>query len=242
MATFMLIHGACHGAWCWEKLVPLLEARGHKVVAPDLPGSGEDRTTPVAEITLAAYVNAVSKLLDKEDDPVVLVGHSLGGMTITHVAEARRRKIAALVYLTAIMPECGQTARDITGSEGDSLVRRSYESGPDSQTYTFKRASIPTLFYNDCEAMDVYRAMERLRPQAVAIPTTPASFTRERWGGVKRWYVYCTRSNAITLSMQHAMVAKAPCETLSLDAGHSPFYSMPEELADALEKIAAAST
>ena len=67
MATFVLIHGACHGAWCWEKLVPLLEARGHKVVAPDLPGSGEDRTTPVSAVTLSAYVNAVSKLLDKED-------------------------------------------------------------------------------------------------------------------------------------------------------------------------------
>ena len=103
-------------------------------------------------------------------------------------------------------------------------------------------ANLPTLFYNDCEAMDVYRAMERLRPQAVAIPTTPASFTRERWGGVKRWYVYCTRSNAITLSMQRAMVAAAPCETLSLDAGHSPFYSVPRELADALEKIAATAT
>ena len=92
MATFMLVHGACTGGWCWEKVAPLLEANGHRVCAPDLPGLGKDNTPP-ANVTLADNVEKLSRLLDKMDEPVVLVGHSLGGITISQLAEARRRKI-----------------------------------------------------------------------------------------------------------------------------------------------------
>ena len=85
MATFLLVHGACTGGWCWEKVVPLLEAKGHKVCAPDLPGLGNDQTPP-AVVTLADNVEKLSRLLDKMDEPVVLVGHSLGGVTISALA------------------------------------------------------------------------------------------------------------------------------------------------------------
>ena len=74
MATFILVHGACHGGWCWEKVQPLLESRGHKVCAPDLPGLGKDHTPP-ANVTLADNVEKISRLLDKMEEPVVLVGH-----------------------------------------------------------------------------------------------------------------------------------------------------------------------
>ena len=78
MATFLLVHGACTGGWIWEKVVPLLEANGHKVCAPDLPGLGKDHTPP-ANVTLADNVEKISRLLDKMDEPVVLAGHALGG-------------------------------------------------------------------------------------------------------------------------------------------------------------------
>ena len=97
----MLVHGASHGGWCWEKVVPLLEANGHRVCAPDLPGLGNDPTPP-ANVTLADNVEKLSRLLDKMDEPVVLVGHSLGGITVSALAEARRRKLKAVVYLCAI--------------------------------------------------------------------------------------------------------------------------------------------
>lgn len=238
MATFILIHGASHGGWCWEKVVPLLEARGHRALAPDLPGSGADHDTPAASVTLAKYVDFVSKLLDRESEPVILVGHSLGGLTITHAAEARRRKVRALVYLAAQLPVPGECVRDITSREPESLIRRSFEHNPDGVTYSFKRANVPSLFYNDCDAQDVYRALERLRPQATVIVTTPASYTQERWGGVPRWYVVCLRNNAVTLSMQRGMLAATPCATLTLDTGHSPFFSDPEALVEHLETVA----
>jgi pimeloyl-ACP methyl ester carboxylesterase len=237
MATFLLIHGAGHGGWCWEKVVPLLEKRGHRVLAPDLPGSGDDHNTPVATVDLSVYVAFVSKILDKETEPPILVGHSLGGLTITHAAEARRRKVRALVYLTAMLPPPGMTGREVTGREPDALIRRSLEFGPDGRTYTFKRTNVPALFYNDCDPDDVYKAMARLRPQVASIATTPMVYTEERFGSVPRWYIECLRDNAITLNMQRWMLQQTPCKVLTLDSGHSPFLSMPETLVERLETV-----
>jgi pimeloyl-ACP methyl ester carboxylesterase len=238
MATFLLIHGACHGGWCWEKLVPLLETRGHRALAPDLPGSGDDHNTPVSSIDLPRYVDSVSKILDKETEPVILVGHSLGGLTITHAAEARRRKVRALVYLTALLPPPGMSGREIIGREADTLIRRSYEFGPQGHTYSFKRTNMPALFYNDCDPDDVYRAMARLRPQASSIANTPMVYTEERFGSVPRWYIECLRDNAITLSTQRWILQQTPCKVLTIDTGHSPFLSMPDVLLERLETVA----
>ncbi len=79
MATYVLVHGAFHGAWCWTKLTPELEARGHRAVAFDLPGGGEDKT-PIEQVTLDAYVERVVETVAQESERVILVGHSLGGI------------------------------------------------------------------------------------------------------------------------------------------------------------------
>ena len=177
MATFLLVHGACTGGWCWEKVVPLLEANGHKVCAPDMPGLGKDHTPP-ANVTLADNVEKVSRLLDKMEEQVVLVGHSLGGITISAVAEARRRKLKALVYLCALLPTSGKCGKDMTSLEPDTMFRLSRQVSPDGLTYTFARDKLPALFYADVSPEDRYKAMERLRPQPLSISTTPVTLDR----------------------------------------------------------------
>jgi len=237
MATFILVHGACHGGWCWEKVQPILESHGHKVCAPDLPGLGKDHTPP-ANVTLADNVEKISRLLDKIDEPVVLAGHALGGVTIGQTAEARRRKLKALVYVCGLMPPSGTASRDMTAGEPDMLFRRSRELSPDGLTYTFARSQLPAMFYQDVSAEDRYRAMERLRPQPISISTTPVTLTEERYGSVPRWYIECTQDNAIRIARQRAMVKAIPCKVLTIECGHTPFYSAPEELAEHLETIA----
>ena len=238
MATFILVHGASHGGWCWEKVQPLLEAKGHKVCAPDLPGLGKDHTPP-ANVTLADNVEKISRLLDKMEEPVVLVGHALGGVTISQTAEARRRKIKALVYVCGLMPPSGKASREMTAGDPDMLFRRSREVSPDGLTYTFARATLPTLFYEDVSPEDRYRAMERLRPQPIAISTTPLTLTDDRYGSVPRWYIECTHDNSIRIARQRAMVKTLPCKVISMACGHSPFYSQPEELVGYFETISA---
>jgi len=239
MATFMLVHGASHGGWCWEKVKPLLEANGHRVCAPDLPGMGKDDTPP-ANVTLADNVEKLSRLLDKMEEPVVLVGHSLGGITISALAEARRRKLKALVYLCAILPQPGKTGRDMSSLDPSAMWRLSRQVSPDGLTYTFARDRIPGLFYADVSPEDRYRAMERLRPQPLSISTTPVTLTEERFGSVPRWYIECIFDNAVKISLQRQMVKLTPCKVISMECGHSPFYSNPEELVEHLEAIAQA--
>lgn len=237
MATFLLVHGACTGGWCWEKVVPLLEAKGHKVCAPDLPGLGSDQTPP-AVVTLADNVEKLARLLDKMDDQVILVGHSLGGITISQLAEARRRKLKALVYVCALLPTSGKCGRDMTSQEPDAMFRLSRQVSPDGKTYTFARDKLPALFYSDVSPEDRYKAMERLRPQPLSISTTPVTLTEDRFGSVPRWYIECTFDYAIRIRLQREMVKVTPCKVITMECGHSPFFSNPEELVEHLETIA----
>jgi pimeloyl-ACP methyl ester carboxylesterase len=237
VATFLLVHGACTGGWCWEKVVPLLEANGHKVCAPDMPGLGKDHTPP-ANVTLADNVEKVSRLLDKMEEQVVLVGHSLGGITISAVAEARRRKLKALVYVCALLPTSGKCGKDMTSLEPDTMFRLSRQVSPDGLTYTFARDKLPAMFYADVSPEDRYKAMERLRPQPLSISTTPVTLTEDRFGSVPRWYIECTHDNAVRIKLQRLMVKMTPCQVISMECGHSPFFSNPEELAEHLEAIA----
>ena len=237
MAIFMLVHGAGTGGWIWEKVVPLLAAHGHRVCAPDLPGLGNDATPP-ANVTLADNVEKLSRLLDKMEEPVVLVGHSLGGITISQLAEARRRKIKALVYLCALLPTSGKCGRDMTSLEPDTMFRLARQVSPDGLTYTFARDKLPALFYHDVSPEDRYRAMQRLRPQPIAISTTPVTLTEERFGSVPRWYIECTLDSAVRIKLQRQMVKMTPCKVISMECGHSPFFSNPDELAEHLEAIA----
>jgi pimeloyl-ACP methyl ester carboxylesterase len=102
MSTYVLIHGAWHGGWCWDKVVPLLEKAGHKVQAPDLPSHGKDKTS-YRTVSLQAYADSVCGILDTQSDRVVLVGHSMGGIVISQAAEYRPEKVDTLVYLTAFL-------------------------------------------------------------------------------------------------------------------------------------------
>lgn len=237
MAAFVLVHGAGHGGWCWEKIVPLLARDGHAAAAPDLPACGKDQTPP-SEATLEANVAVALRAAERAGEPAVLVGHSLGGVTITQAAERRPDLVRALVYVTALLPADGQTARDITASEPDAPIRRAYEAQPDGLTYAFARPAAPGLFYNECTFEDAYCAVERLRPQPAAIAATAVRTTPQRFGSVPRWYVMCLRDHAITPSMQRRMLAATPCRTVEIDTDHSPFFSAPEELAAHLGAVA----
>ncbi|KAK4393352.1 Methylesterase 1 [Sesamum angolense] len=104
----VLVHGACHGAWCWYKLKPLLEAAGHRVTAFDLAASGVDKRT-LEE--LRSFEHYSEPLLDfmaslPPEEKVLLLGHSLGGMNIALAMEKYPEKIKVAVFLTAVMPDC----------------------------------------------------------------------------------------------------------------------------------------
>jgi pimeloyl-ACP methyl ester carboxylesterase len=107
MSTYVLVHGAWHGAWCWSKVVSLLEGAGHKAIALDLPGHGRD-DTPIAQVTFEAYCDKVREIVEAQPESVILVGHSMGGRVVTQVAELRPDRIMTLVYIAAILLRHGE--------------------------------------------------------------------------------------------------------------------------------------
>lgn len=109
-ATFVLVHGAWHGGWCWERVaVPLREA-GHRVYTPTLTGLGERDSEISRDITLSTHIHDIAELLEQENlDNVILVGHSYGGIVVSGVAEQLTPRIRQLVYLDAILLTDGQS-------------------------------------------------------------------------------------------------------------------------------------
>jgi pimeloyl-ACP methyl ester carboxylesterase len=92
MSACVLVHGAWHGGWCWDKVVRLLNKEGHRVEAPDLPGHGKNKA-PIPEVSLQAYSDSICKILDAQSQPVILIGHSMGGVVISQAAEYRPERI-----------------------------------------------------------------------------------------------------------------------------------------------------
>jgi pimeloyl-ACP methyl ester carboxylesterase len=124
MWTYVLIHGAWHGGWCWRKVVPLLEAKGHRALAPDLPGHGNDGT-PAASVTLKSYADRICEIARAEPEQVILVGHSMGGIAITQAAENCPKKIGALVYLCAFLPRNCNRLMTWASQDRESMVNPS---------------------------------------------------------------------------------------------------------------------
>ncbi len=208
MATFCLVHGAWHGAWAWDPLRAELEARGHRVVAPNLPC--ED-----LEAGIVDYAAVVRDALGGDDDAIV-VGHSLGGLTIPLVP-ARLR-----VFLCALVPGADTTDAFVPGF-GDARTRdelgRSYYPDPaDAARELQYPAAAATL-------------ATRLRPQA------PVDSAAEVTGPVA--YIVCARDAAIRPEWQRRVARDVlGVEPIELDAGHSPMLSHPRELAEMLDPLA----
>jgi pimeloyl-ACP methyl ester carboxylesterase len=234
MSTFVLIHGAWHGAWCWHKVTPLLQSRGHTVHTPDLPALGVDRT-PLQSASLQSYADRVCATLSACNEAVYLVGHSMGGIAITQAAEAMPRNVKMLVYLTAFLLPNGRSLLDQAQTDSGAQVLPNLVFAPDQSSATLKADAIQEVFYADCSPSDLALARSLLVPQAAAPLATPVQTTADRWGSVPRVYIECTADRAISLPTQQSMHALHPCKrVMTLPTSHSPFLSAPQALADQL--------
>jgi len=234
MATFILIHGAWHGGWSFERLTPLLTAAGHEVIAPDLPGIGQD-TTAIGPDPLAQWAKFVTGLAASATGPVILVGHSRAGAVISEAAELAPENIDTLVYLTAFLLLPGQSLADVANAHPDVGPMHAFVPADDPSLIDIDRELGIPVFYNLTSEDDSRAAAKRLVPEPIASFTTPLRITPERFGRVRRVYIEAAHDRAISLEMQREMQAKLPCETVvTLQSDHSPFYSTVPELAQAL--------
>jgi pimeloyl-ACP methyl ester carboxylesterase len=232
MASFILIPGAMHGAWTWDRMVPLLERAGHQALAPELPGMGADRSMAVEDITLGHWVDFLEEVAGAAAGPVILVGHSRGGLVIGEAAERLGERVQGLVYLTAVILTPGQSVLELV----ENVIGR-----PEPASGQSPLEMATARFYHRCAPEDAAWAAAQLCAEPMQLLAAPAGTSWEGWGRMPRAYIECTDDRQISLHQQRLMQDAAPCDpVIRIDSDHSPFLSAPEALAAALCQVAEA--
>ncbi|MGF7135851.1 pimeloyl-ACP methyl ester carboxylesterase [Paraburkholderia sp. EB58] len=278
-SSFVFIHGAWHSNRTWDKVMPRLQAAGHACRAIDLPGAGTNarfpksfyhrplnparfatEPSPNRAVTQAqrteAVVDVVRQMTSEGNSKIVLVGHSLGGLTVSATAEAVPELLHRTVYLTGFMLPPGMSVVGVHHYEAmaTALVPGLLMADPQAvgaQRIDVKseasdyRAKLREAFYGDVEERELSAFQSSLHcdePASVAVESSLV--TPARYGRVKRHYLCCTEDRAIPLAGQEFMIA-AVDEAIGmktavhrLEASHSPFLSMPEQLSEVLLEIA----
>lgn len=237
--NILLLHGSWHGAWCWHKVVPHLEAQGHRVHAPDLPAHGRDWRFARGRIGLRQLADSVCALLDSLDGPALIVAHSRYGIVASTVAERRPGQLCGLVYLAAYMLRDGERAASFFARDQDSLLRPHVRIHRRTLTDSLDEVAYRPALYADCSESDVALARALLN----AGPSLPAiarlRLSPGRYGSVPRHYIRLTQDRAVSPRLQAQMIEASPCITVSeLDASHSAYFSCPDRLAGLIHGIA----
>ncbi len=236
--TVVLVHGAFEDASVWKETRTVLEARGFKTIAVDLPGrpsAGAVTTAP----SLDLYRDTVLAAIRAEPRPVILVGHSFGGMTISNVAEAAPEKIQRLVYVAAYLPQDGQALTTLSQRDGESQAGKAFRIDAARGLASIAFEARAGLFCNDCAPAVAAALPAQMVDEPLAPLATPVKLTAARFGAVFKAYIHTNRDLVVSPALQATMVAATPVQRqLTLDTGHAPFLSNPRALANAIADAA----
>ncbi len=238
MQTFILIHGSWHCAWNWHRVIPILEAQGHKVIAIDLLGMGRDKT-PIENVTMQSTVEMICQLIDTIDEKVILVGHSKNGIMISQTAEYRPHKIEKLIYLAAYLIPNGKTQSEYSLQDTKGILKPFVTRHEATRSSTLQPVIYKEGLYHDCDDSITEMAKLLLNHESIESGLVPLQLTKANYESVPRYYIECTEDKAVTPFIQQKMYTEMPCaKVFQLAASHSPFFSMPEKLCAVLNEIA----
>ena len=228
-ATVVLVHGAWHGPWCFDHVVDGLDARG-------VPTLAVERRRPGPDGQLRAVTDSdeneriVRAALDQINGPIVLLGHSFGGVAIT-TAPLGNHNVKHLVYLTAMMPDTDGAIPD--NFANPELVAAIQEA--DDGSTTVEEGKIRQIFYHQCPDADVARALRELTPNEAAI--TFDAVREAAWKTIPTTYIVCTEDQALLAPGQRQLARRAD-RIAEWPTDHSPFFSNPQLLIDLLDNLA----
>ncbi len=237
MATFVLVHGADYGGWCWRRVVPLLRAAGHEVYAPTLTGLGERAHLAHPGIDLDTHIQDVLGVLEYEDlNRVVLVGHGYAGTVVAGVADRAPGRIAHLVHLDAAVACDGQAVLDLFRPDVQAAWREEVANEGDG----WRLPPGDPAFYEVTDPEDAAWLRAKLTPQPFQTFTQPLRLANPAGFAGPRTYIACV--NAGQDGWRDAMVERARTEPgwryREVATGHDPMLTAPREIADLLLEAA----
>jgi pimeloyl-ACP methyl ester carboxylesterase len=235
--TYVLVHGAWQAPYVWKEVRNDLEKKGNKVIIVELPGHGKDQSLPHT-LNINVYRDKVIDAINKVDDKVILVGHSMGGVVVTAVAEQIPSKIAKLVYIGAFVPTSGQSLGDLANTDPDSKLGPEITQSADKLTLDVNRAKLTELFINDGSPAVKQLVVDNYRPEPAIPFGDKVILSKEGFGSVQKVYIKTLKDIVISPGLQDRMIATAGIKTIySVNTSHSPFLAQPHKTAELLLKI-----
>lgn len=255
---FILVHGLCHGAWCWYKLIPPLKSSGHRVTAVDLAGSGTNMKSIGQDVvTFEQYTEPLLNILSSipPNEKVILVGHSLGGFNLALAMDRFPGKVAVGVFLTAYMPDTTNVPSYILDQSLKGVPQENYldtqfisAGSPENplSVVLFGPNFNSSLLYQNCPIEDIELANTVKRPGSLFQDNLSnlKKFSEEGYGSVVRVFVVCDEDKAIDEKLQRWMIEKYPPKDVMeiKGADHMAMLSKPQQVCDCLCKIASKYT
>jgi len=239
--TIVLLHGAFQdGNSTWHKVKPELEKHGYKVIVVNLPGRDGDGADPKS-LTTDIYRDTVLKAISGETQPVILVGHSFGGITISNVAEAAPDKIKALVYLSAYLPQNGQSLVTLSQTDRDSYLGKpgNLVLSADYSVASIKGDQKAEIFGNDATGADKDAIAASLIPEPAAAQGMPVKLTDANFGRVPKYYIETTQDRTVSPFLQEQMISHSKLvKVTKIEAGHASYITQPGAVAAAIIEAA----
>ncbi len=236
MKHFLLIHGSWHGAWCWYKIAPLLEAEGHSVSAPDLPGRICSPARPIS-VSLKKMVRAVSHYLPREKKTTIVV-HSRYGILASMLAETFPERIERVIYLASYMIPSGKRAAEYFRWDKGSYLTEHVTISKAGMWDRLHSDIFREGLYHDCNEHDnklghMLLGREPLRPALAKL-----KLTDERFGQIPRAYIRLTEDRAVTPALQDRVLNETSVDRVeSLAASHSAYFSQPDALTRLIQNL-----
>lgn len=227
MANIILLHGAWHGPWCFEKLIPELEI-GNNIIIPELPCVSYDNN----DVNLEIYNKIVINELNKLGAPAILVGHSLAGLILCELGSRFPDKISKLVFIAGFIPENSSNLMSCSREDTDADMSLAFMPPDDKTILTLNPDNIAEFLYNNCSAEDKAWAVAQLQPQKLTPFNDKVSYDVKTLDKIKKVYIECEHDRAVSLNMQQKMHARINCEAVLLNSCHSPFICMPDKIAE----------
>jgi pimeloyl-ACP methyl ester carboxylesterase len=226
--TYVLVHGAWHGGWCWVRVTERLVAAGHRVFTPTQTGLGERKHLLSAAITPDTFTDDIANVIETEElDDVILVGHSFGGRSIAGVADRMPQRLQHLVFVDASLPESGKSALDQTLPElRDARIKAAQESSGGLSI-----PPPPAAAFGVTEPDDAAWVERRLTPHPFATYDRPAVLDNPIGNGVPATYIRCIDpAFANTASSADYAKSRADWQYLEIATGHDAMVTAPAEL------------